>query len=492
MAAFVADFIPAATYSKHRDARNVQERILKANLKKAGSTLFGKHHKLGRITDPRAFAEVVPLRDYEQLRPYIERILKGEEDILWPGKPLYLAKTSGTTSGEKYIPISHDSIGHHIEAARNTLLFYIHYSSNKSFADGKMIFLQGSPVLEQKAGIRTGRLSGIVYHHVPSYLHRNRMPGYEANCIEDWETKVDAIVRETLSVDMRLISGIPPWMVMYFEKLLKASGKNDIRSIFPNFSLMIYGGVNYAPYRLKIEKLCGASIDSMETYPASEGFIAYQDIPGEKGLLLNIDAGMYFEFIPMNEFGRADARRLPLWEVEVGVNYALAITSNAGLWAYLIGDTVKFLSLDPYRIIVSGRTAQFISAFGEHVIMEEVESALEEMIRELKLQVNDFHVAPQINPIQGLPYHEWFIEFADPPENLSRIADLLDKLMQKKNTYYRDLIAGHVIQALKIMPIRKEGFSAYLRSAGKLGGQNKIPHLRNDRQVADALGSYLI
>ena len=235
------------------------------------------------------------------------------------------------------------------------LLFYIHETGKSDFVDGKMIFLQGSPELDEKAGIPTGRLSGIVAHHVPKYLQKNRMPTWETNCIEDWEQKVDAIVEETYNLDMTLISGIPPWVQMYFEKLSEKSGGKPIKDIFKNFKLFVYGGVNYEPYRAKIEQTIGFKIDTIETYPASEGFIAYQNSQVEKGLLLNIDAGMFYEFIPVDEYFNEHPTRLSLAEVDLEKNYAIILNTNAGLWGYSIGDTVKFVSKDPYKIVVTGR-----------------------------------------------------------------------------------------------------------------------------------------
>jgi GH3 auxin-responsive promoter len=471
----------------------LQQKTFLQLIARAKDTSFGRDHHFEQIDTYDDFKKQVPVRDYEDLRPYIERITHGEENVLWPGKPAYLAKTSGTTSGVKYIPISKESMPEHIKAARNALLSYIHETGKTDFVDGKMIFLQGSPVMDKKEGISVGRLSGIVANLVPAYLQKNRLPSYEVNCIEDWEQKVDAIVEETFSADMRLISGIPPWCQMYFDRLSSKSGGKKIKDIFPNFKLFVYGGVNYEPYRARIEESIGFAIDSIETYPASEGFIAFQDSQKEKGLLLLTGSGMFYEFIPADEYFSENPTRINLDAIELDKNYALILNTNAGLWGYSLGDTIKFISKNPYRIIVTGRIKHYISAFGEHVIGEEVEYALMNVANEEGVDVVEFTVAPQVNPPKGeLPYHEWYIEFGKKPADLKAFALKVDKALQKKNIYYFDLIEGNILQPLHIQSLPKDTFINYMRSQGKLGGQNKVPRLSNDRKIADELSLYLI
>ncbi len=470
-----------------REALKRQEETLSSLLSKARNTAFGKDHSFSEIKNYAQFKERVPLRDYEALKPYIDRTVAGEADILWPGRPLYFSKTSGTTSGAKYIPISKESMPHHTEAAKNALLLYIAKTGNAKFVNGKMIFLQGSPVLGDTNGIPTGRLSGIVAHHVPGYLQKNRLPSFETNSIDDWETKVAAVVEETRNQPMSLISGIPSWVQHYFEKLLEVTGKSTIQELFPTFKLFVYGGVNFEPYRPRFEKLIGGRVDSIETYPASEGFIAFQNEQDDKSLLLNIDGGIFFEFIPVETYFDENPTRLSLAEVELGKNYALVLSTDAGLWAYSIGDTVKFTSLDPYKILVTGRIKHFTSAFGEHVIAEEVEGALNEVVAKYPAEVIEFHVAPQLNPKQGLPHHEWLVSFAKEPEDLKAFAAELDLSMQKKNIYYADLIKGKILRPLEITSLQKDAFNAFMKSKGKLGGQNKVPRLSDNRDNADLL-----
>lgn len=492
LARLYAKRIARKVYRWASQPHETQERVFQDLISGARHTAFGKDHDFENIKGYEDFKARVPVRDYEGLKDYVERIRKGEENVLWNGLPLYFAKTSGTTSGAKYIPISKESMPYHIEAAKEALLLYIAETGNAGFVGGKMIFLQGSPEIEELSGVKTGRLSGIVAHYVPKYLQSNRLPSWETNCIDDWETKVDRIVDETVNQDMRLISGIPSWVQMYFEKLIDRKGKK-VGEIFPNFNLFVYGGVNYEPYRQNMEDLIGRKVDSIELFPASEGFFAYQDLqnsPGEgaTGMLLLLNSGIFYEFIEADKFFDENPERLWLKDVRLGVNYVLIISTNAGLWGYNIGDTVAFMSLEPYRVIVTGRIKHFISAFGEHVIGKEVEQALQLAMQGNEAKVKEFTVAPQVNPEnEGLPYHEWFIEFEQEPNNLESFAERIDQEMQKQNSYYLDLIEGKILRRLIISRVVKNGFDQYMRSVGKLGGQNKLPRLANDRKIADQL-----
>ncbi|WP_161890411.1 GH3 auxin-responsive promoter family protein [Pontibacter russatus] len=464
-----------------------QQAIFRHILSKAQHTRFGRDHGFSAIKSHADFVKAVPVRDYEGLVGYFKQVKEGQKNVLWPGRPLYLAKTSGTTSGTKYIPITHDSIPNHINGARDALLAYIYETGRSAFLDGKLIFLSGSPELTEVGGIKTGRLSGIANHHVPGYLRTNQLPSYQTNCIEDWETKLDQIIEETIDQDMTLISGIPPWVQMYFDKLRQQTGK-QIKDIFPHFQLFVYGGVNFEPYRKKLFESIGKQVDSIELFPASEGFFAYQDKQDDSGLLLLLNAGIFYEFIPVEEYFSENPTRLTIGEVEVGMNYALVISSNAGLWGYSIGDTVKFSSVKPYKLVVSGRIKHFISAFGEHVIGEEVEKAMKLTMAKFPLvELIEFTVAPYVSQSHGASYHEWLVEFARPPLNPDTFAKELDEQLQKLNTYYDDLIKGNILQPLRITPLRTGAFRDYMKSQGKLGGQNKVPRLSNDRQLASGL-----
>lgn len=488
---FAAKIFAARVVKKNRkwieNPVRAQQKVFQDLVGKAKNTKFGKDHNFDQISSHQDFVSNVPIRDYEQLKPYVELVKQGEKNILWPGKPLYFAKTSGTTSGAKYIPISSESIKNQVKASRDAILTYIHETGNSTFVDGRMIFLQGSPEMDEINGIKTGRLSGISAHYVPNYLQKNRLPSWETNCIEDWETKVNAIIKETEKENMTVIAGIPSWVQMYFERL-QEKHQQSIATLFKNFQLFIYGGVNYEPYRKNFEKLIGKSVDSIELFPASEGFFAYQNSQQEKGMLLLLDAGIFYEFIKADEFSDENPNRLTIEDVELGVNYAMVISTDAGLWSYNLGDTVQFISLNPFKIVVSGRIKHFISAFGEHVIAKEVEQAMKVGIDGTDAQVAEFTVAPQTAPREGeLPYHEWLVEFEKTPSDMDTFIHLIDQSLQTQNSYYFDLIDGKILQKLKVTPIKKDGFKEYMKSIGKLGGQNKIQRLGNDRKLADAL-----
>jgi len=478
--------VTSRIYKQSKTAVKVQQKLLKKLIAKAENTDFGLDHNFKEIKSYEDFKKEVPIADYEDLKPYIDKVVAGEPNVLWKGKPLYFAKTSGTTSGTKYIPLTKESMPMHIEAARNALLMYIDETKKSEFLGGKVIFLQGSPELTEKNGVKVGRLSGISAHYVPQYLMKNRLPSWETNCIEDWETKVEAVIDETINENMTLIGGIPSWVQMYFERIVARTGKK-VGEVFPNFNLLVYGGVNFEPYRNKFESLIGRKVDTIELYPASEGFIAYQDSQVEEGMLLLTNNGMFYEFIPSEEFFNENPTRISLADVKVGVNYVIILNTNAGLWGYNIGDTVRFVSLDPPRIVVTGRIKHFISAFGEHVIGKEVEDAINSQTIGTTISVNEFTVAPQITPEVGLPYHEWFIEFGNKPADLNEFSKKVDESLQEKNSYYYDLIVGKILQPLKITVIEKGGFNSYMKSVGKLGGQNKVPRLANDRKIADEL-----
>ncbi len=469
---------------------DTQEKVFRNLIKKAKHTQFGKDHDFINIKSYQDFAERVPVRDYEALRPYVDRVVDGASDILWPGKPLYFAKTSGTTSGAKYIPITKESMPTHINNARNAILCYVAETGKADFVDRKMIFLQGSPELTDKNGVNLGRLSGIVAHYVPAYLQKNRMPSWETNCIEDWEQKVESIIDETLTEDMGIISGIPPWVQMYFERIVERTGKS-IQEVFPNFNLFIFGGVSFDPYKGVLQKLIGKEVPQIELYPASEGFFAFQDTQTEEGMLLQLNSGIFYEFVKADDFFNENPTRISLKDVVLDINYVILVSTTAGLWSYNIGDTVKFVSTSPYRVIVSGRIKHFISAFGEHVIGKEVDQAIEKAISITGDLIQEFTVAPQVSPESGLPYHEWFIEFKETPKDIEQLRKEIDKNLQIQNVYYQDLIKGKILQPLKISSISTNGFNDYMKSIGKLGGQNKLPRLSNDRKIADALQNYL-
>jgi hypothetical protein len=317
------------------------------------------------------------------------------------------------------------------------------------------------------------------------------MPSWDVNCINDWEEKINAIVDETVNQNMSLISGIPPWVQMYFEKIREKTDRK-IGDVFKNFSLFIYGGVSFKPYKKIFDELIGRKVNSIEVYPASEGFFAFQDQIDNESMLLILNNFIYYEFIKTEDFLKGDKNYISLSDVKLGVNYLLIISTSSGLWRYNIGDTIQFTEIDPYRIIVTGRIKHFISAFGEHVIGKEVETTIKEIALKFNLRIREFTVAPQVTPRKGLPFHEWFIEFDEINDKLDAIETIMDNIMQRQNVYYKDLIQGKILSPLKITKIKKGGFNDYMKSIGKLGGQNKVPHLSNDRKIANHLLNYII
>ncbi|MDX1908663.1 MAG: GH3 auxin-responsive promoter family protein [Bacteroidia bacterium] len=481
----------AAIRREAAHALRLQSQTFQTLLRTAAGTAFGREHGFAAIRTHEDFCRQVPVRDYEASRPWLDRIYHGEADVTWPGTPLYLAKTSGTTSGTKYIPITRDSIARQVQGARDALMCYMAETGNARFLDGHMMFLSGSPEIESNAhGIKTGRLSGIVNHFVPAYLQANRVPSWDANIIEDWELKVRTIVQETKTKDLRLISGIPPWVQMLFEELGRQTGKTPLE-VWPNLSLFVQGGVDFSPYQPIFEQYFQGKVDVTEVFPASEGFFAFQDSQTDDGLLVMPDYGIFYEFIPISQYGQPDAPRLTLAQVETGVQYALIVSTNAGLWAYDIGDTVRFTSVRPWKLRVSGRVKHFISAFGEHVISEEVNRAILEACAATGAAFQEFTVAPRIESEKGASAHEWFVEFTQAPADLAAFTAHLDHALRGLNTYYNDLREGNILRMAIVNPIRLEASRAYMKSIGKLGGQNKFPRLSNNRTIADWLQAYI-
>ena len=469
-----------------------QKKVFRNLIIKGRKTLFGRQFNFSDIKNYEDFKLRVPVFDYETLKPYIEKIKKGELNVLWKGKPLYFAKTSGTTSGIKYIPITKESIKNQVKSARDLLINYFLSKKSLSFLKGKWIFLQGSPKLdiEPNSNIKTGRLSGIVAHHVPFYLKLNKKPSWNVNLEEDWEIKITKIIEETIEEDMTLISGIPPWVQSYFEKICDIKKGQNIGSIFKNLKLFIYGGVNYKPYESAFKNLLGIPIDTLETFPASEGFFAYQDRVSKKGLRLELNSGIFYEFIELADYNKGLLQnRISLENVKLEIDYVLIISTNAGLWAYNLGDVVRFISLNPYRIIFSGRTSHFISTFGEHVIAKEVDTAMEYALNKEIAEIAEFTVAPKVsssnNQEGSSNYHEWFIEFVKPPKNMICFINALDESIMSQNIYYKDLRMSNMLDLLKVTSVPRGTFSKYMESIGKLGGQNKVPRLSDNRQIVD-------
>ena len=492
IAKVVAHFRVNKIQKTHSKAIKIQDDTLRRLVKKAVNTKFGRDHEFTNISNYEDFKKKVPIRDYESIKHYIKDIQKGKENILWPGKPKYLAKTSGTTSGAKFIPITKESLPFHINSSRDAILFYIKQTGRSDFLNGKNIFIQGSPVLEEMKGVLIGRLSGIVAHHVPKYLQARNLPTMKTNSIDDWESKIDAICEETFNKDLRVVGGIPSWVQMYFERLLQNKKKEKVIEIFKNLSLFVYGGVNFEPYKRIFLKLIGKEINTIEYYPASEGFFAYQNDQNDPALLLQYNSEIFYEFVELNQFDKKQFRRLNLSQVELNKNYVMIISSNAGLWAYNTGDTIMFKSINPPKIIVTGRYKHYISAFGEHVISSEVEQSIKHAIAKTKLVVKEFTVAPMIDvPKPDLPHHEWWVEFDQSTMVTDEFSKIVDSEMKSQNIYYKDLVDGKVLQPLKVISVPTGSFKNYMKSLGRLGGQNKVPRLSNNRDFVNGLNKYI-
>ena len=466
-------------------AIKIQYDILKNLLNKSKNTKFGIDHKFNKIDSYKKYKSNVPIRNYENFKIYINSIKKGKDNVTWPGRPLYLAKTSGTTSGTKLIPITKESLPNHINSAKHLLYnYYLKKKKLKPFL-GKVMFLSGSPDLEEKNKIKIGRLSGIVNHHKPLLLKKKSLPNKKTNQIKNWEKKIDQIAEETIGKDLRIIGGIPPWIQMFFDTITEKTGKN-ITQIFPNLDLICHGGVNFEPYKKNLFNSIGREIDTLETFPASEGFFAYQNDIDSEDLLLQINSGIFYEFLELNELKNKNLRRISIKDVKLDTNYALIISSNAGLWSYNIGDTIKFTNLNPFKIRVSGRTKQFISAFGEHVIVEDVERSLKKTCEKFReVQIIEYTVGPKIVDKKSKSCHEWLIEFKTPPKNMKEFEKELDRNMQMRNIYYNDLINDKVISRLKVSEAKKKSFINFMKSIGKLGGQNKVPRISNDNSIIE-------
>lgn len=468
-----------------KNAVHIQNDILLKNIRYAESTAFGREHNFNKIYTHKDYTQNIPLRSYPLLKPYIERIMNGESDVLWPDRPKYLVGTAGTTGGIKHIPLSQESIPYHIQSAVKTGMNYAYRHGHMDVFDGKLIFLSGSPVLDMTGDIPIGRLSGIVNHEIPRFLRPLQVPSYETNSISDWNLKIEKIALETHKLDLRMIGGIPPWIVMYLEKLLEVSGKKFIIDVFPNLKMVIHGGVNYKPYRPVMDKLIGKNVDYVETYPSTEGYIAFQNDKDDDGLLLNVDGGVFYEFVPVEEINNQCPTRLTLDQVELDKNYALIINNNAGLWGSIIGDMVRFVSLNPYKIKMVGRISQFISAFGEHIVASDVDEVMARASYNSDAIIKEFTVAPEITDLKKR--HLWLIEFEKEASSVADFAKSLDEEMKRQNFHYRDLIDGRVISPLQVIPIKSDSFRKYLKQKGALGGQNKVPRLSNTMEIANDL-----
>lgn len=450
-----------------------QLRILKKIIKNSIKTEFNPNKNIFTHNIIAQYQSEYKLTNYESILPFIEKIKCGELNVLTRDKINFLLKTSGTTGGHKYIPISKKGIIDQVNGAKKVLCFFAYYNKNADFVNKKMIFLQGSPLIDKEFNIPSGRLSGIVYHFVPKFFQRNKLPSYKNNIIENWESKVEAIIKEIENEDISIIGGIPPWCIQLFEKILLRKKIKNLSNLYPNLTLYIHGGVDFSPYKNKVSNLLGNKVKTLDTFPASEGFFAIQDHPEAQDMLLLINQGIFYEFRTLNI---PDAPVISLSEVKLNTNYELIISNLSGLYRYQIGDIIQFTSIKPFRIKVAGRTKQYISAFGEHVIGNEIDQSIAHIIKKYNLSITEFHVCPNV----AKKRYEWLIEGNINLDILSEINLELDKNLSLQNPYYNHLIKGNIINSCNITLLNNNVFQKYRVKYNKLGDQNKVIRISND------------
>ncbi|HHC80484.1 MAG TPA: GH3 auxin-responsive promoter family protein [Flavobacteriia bacterium] len=470
---------------------DVQQELLRGLLDVARNTQLGKQYDFKTIYNYKIFAERIPIRQYETIEPLIERTRKGEQNLFWPSDIQWFAKSSGTTNAKsKFIPVSNEALEDcHLKAGKDMLGLYIHNNEDAGLFNGKGLRLGGSSAIYEDNNSYFGDLSAIIIENMPFWADFSSAPKYETALMSEWETKMEAIVNETIDENMTSLVGVPSWMLVLLHRVLEKTGKENILEVWPNLEVYFHGGVNFNPYREQFQKIIPKStFQYYETYNASEGFFALQDQNGSFDLLLMLDYGIFYEFIPMDQYYGEDSVAIPLEEVELDKNYALVITTNSGLWRYLIGDTVKFVSRHPYRIRITGRTKHFINTFGEELIIENAEDALKEVCQKTKAIVAEYTVAPIFMVGKDKGAHEWMIEFEKPPQNIDYFTELLDNALKSINSDYEAKRYHNMTLAMpKVHQAEKGLFYKWLKKKGKLGGQHKVPRLSNRRDFIEEL-----
>ncbi len=470
---------------------DVQNELLLRLVLSAKGTEFGVQHDFSSINNYEDFASKVPIQQYESIEPLIERCRKGEQNLFWPTKIKWFAKSSGTTNAKsKFIPVSDEAIEYcHLKAGKDMLGLYINNNENAELFNGKGLRLGGSSAVYEDNNSYFGDLSAIIIENMPFWADFSSAPKQETALMSEWETKMEAIINETINENITSLVGVPSWMLVFLNKVLEKTGKDNVLEVWPNLEVYFHGGVNFNPYREQYKKLIPKDdFKYYETYNASEGFFALQDENGSYDLLLILDYGIFYEFIPMDEYNGEDSKAIPLSEVKKGVNYAMVISTNGGLWRYLIGDTVKFTCLDPYRLRITGRTKHHINVFGEELIIENAEEALKLACEKTTATITDYTVGPIFMDGKKQGGHEWIIEFAKAPENLEYFTELLDNALKSINSDYEAKRYNNMTLAMPKIHQAKEGlFYSWLKQKGKLGGQHKIPRLSNQRDFVEEL-----
>ena len=470
---------------------DVQEELLFRLLQSAKDTEFGRKFDFSSVNTYKDFVSKVPIQQYESIEPLIERCRKGEQNLFWPTKIKWFAKSSGTTNAKsKFIPVSDEAIENcHLKAGKDMLCLYINNNEETTLFNGKALRLGGSNAVYEDNNSYFGDLSAIIIENMPFWADFSSAPRQETALMSEWETKMEAIINETIHENITSLVGVPSWMLVLLNRVLEKTGKNNILEVWPNLEVYFHGGVNFNPYREQYRKLIPKKdFKYYETYNASEGFFALQDVNGSLDLLLMLDYGIFYEFIPMREYCGENSIAIPLSQVKKEENYAVVISTNGGLWRYLIGDTVKFTSLSPYKIRITGRTKHHINVFGEELIIENAEEALKLACKKTSSTITDYTVGPIFMDRKKQGSHEWVIEFAKAPQNLKYFTELLDNALKSINSDYEAKRYNNMTLVMpKVHSVKKGLFYTWLKKKGKLGGQHKVPRLSNKRDFVEEL-----
>jgi len=470
---------------------DAQREVLQDLVTSAQYTEFGRKYNFAELFNIRSFKQAVPVHEYNDLKPYIERIMHGEQNILWNTPVFWFAKSSGTTSDKsKFIPISEESLEDcHFKAAKDVLTMYYQFNPDSALLTGKGLVLGGSHNINPMNNeAQYGDLSAVLLQNTPFWGHWLRTPDLSIALMDEWESKIEKLAESTIHENVTSISGVPTWTLVLFRRILEITGKSTMAEVWPSLELYMHGGVSFTPYKEQFQKLIGKNIHYLEMYNASEGFFAAQERPGDDGMLLFTDHGIFMEFMPVSEYGKKHPRTVGLQDVELGKNYALVISTNGGLWRYIVGDTIRFTSLAPYRIKVSGRLKHYMNAFGEEVIVDNTDKAIAEACKKTGAIVNDYTAAPVYFSDSSNGAHEWLIEFERPPADLGAFTRELDTALKNINSDYEAKRHKNMALGLPVVHAMQKGsFNEWLRSKGKLGGQHKVPRLSNERQYVDAI-----
>ena len=470
---------------------DAQREVLQDLVTSAQYTEFGRKYNFSNLFNVRDFKAAVPIHEYDDLKPYIQRIMNGEQNILWNTPIFWFAKSSGTTSDKsKFIPISDESLKDcHFKAAKDVLTLYYQYHPDSALLTGKGLVIGGSHNINpMNSEVQYGDLSAVLLQNTPFWGHWLRTPDLSIALMDEWESKIEKLAASTIKENVTSVSGVPTWTMVLFKRILNITGKKTMSEVWPSMELFIHGGVSFTPYKEQFQKLIGKDINYLEMYNASEGFFAAQDIPGDEGMLLFTDHGIFFEFMPVSEYGKKEPQTISLQDVELGKNYAPIISSNGGLWRYLLGDTVQFTSLEPFRIKVSGRLKHYINAFGEEVIVDNTDKAIAIASEKTGAVVNDYTAAPVYFSDTSNGAHEWLIEFEKEPESLDAFTKELDDALKNINSDYEAKRYKDIALRMPLIHSLKKGtFNEWLRSKEKLGGQHKVPRLSNERKLVEEI-----